>query len=360
MSDRTVFVLGAGFTRAFVPNAPLLVDDFDIASLRSRFNSFPHARAVLDRALAETGDGRVDLERLMTRLSGMPYDDDDARRELGLLDSTLRKSVVRRLEDAKAAGVDRDSLGAFARFVLAEKSSVVTFNYDDVLDQALWEVYRVTSIHDVRPYWHPDGGYGFFCRPSSACIADSLVVMDRPRSLMLKLHGSINWRPRLGETTPRGPAGLVHHEKWFPPPPGIDHVADRIEAHMEPEPFIVPPVLVKSELTTHPVLRVVWELAHHALVSAKTIVFIGYSLPQTDLAARALFAETLTRSPRPDVSVVNLAGDRAAEQRVKDAYRALVPDLLDAQFDLGGARNWIERQVGRAPAVAELGDASSN
>ncbi len=67
MSDGLVFVLGAGFTRAFVPQAPLLVDDYKIPCLSKRFASFSHAKAILDDALAEYSDDRVNLERIMTR-----------------------------------------------------------------------------------------------------------------------------------------------------------------------------------------------------------------------------------------------------------------------------------------------------
>src|SRR5258706_10424469 len=140
MGDKLVFVLGAGFTRTFVPDAPLLVDDYKIPDLRERFVSFSHARGILDDALAARSDGRVDLERLMTRLSGMPYDGADARREFTLLESELRKLLVKRLSYAKARYVDNENLQAFARFVLKKRASIVTFNYDDVLDQALWEV----------------------------------------------------------------------------------------------------------------------------------------------------------------------------------------------------------------------------
>lgn len=212
MSDGMVFVLGAGFTRALVPKAPLLVDDYDIPRLRERFTSFSYATAILDHALAEGSNGHIDLERLLTRLSGMPYDAADAHRELALLETALRKSLVQRLKEAKASEVDRENLVAFARMVLAKGASIVTFNYDDVLDQALWEVNRVTTGYPPsKPYWHPDGGYGFFCRPSIASVADSSVYMDLPGTLLLKLHGSINWHWRLGEGTARGPTGLLHH-----------------------------------------------------------------------------------------------------------------------------------------------------
>ena len=63
-----VFVLGAGFTRAFVPQSPLLVDDYGVRDLRKRFDSFSHAVEILDDALLDSSNDKVDLERLMTRV----------------------------------------------------------------------------------------------------------------------------------------------------------------------------------------------------------------------------------------------------------------------------------------------------
>lgn len=355
MSDRYVFVLGAGFTRAFVRRAPLLFDDYGIPHLRERFASFPNARVLLDDALAAGSDGRIDLERLMTRLGGMPYDSNDAKHEMNVLESELRKALVKRLRDAEADDVDMKNLGAFARFVLKKEASIVTFNYDDVFDRALWEVHRVTSnpVHPLA-YWHPDGGYGFFCRPSIVCVANTSDFMDRPRSFMLKLHGSINWRPRLGEEAPLGPAAVVHHESWYPSADRtFPYRSDEIESHLEPDPFIVPPVLVKSELSLHPVLRIVWELAYEMLTKATNVVFIGYSLPETDLGSRILFRETVANRSGVEVRIVNLADDSKEKDRVKAIYRSLFKNLSDTQFDFSGAKVCIENDYSEPPVASD-------
>lgn len=348
MLNDIVFVLGAGFTRAFVPKAPLIIDDYGISSLRQRFSTLSYALAALNAAVAERSDDRIDLEHLMSRLSGMPYDTGDARRELELLDWELRKTLVRKLKDAEAAGVDWAKIMMFARLVVTKGASIVTFNYDDVLDQALWKVREnppnIVETQRTEKDWHPDGGYGFYCRTSSFCVIDNPAYMDRPRTLLLKLHGSLNWRSRLGEGFPRGPAGILHHENWVPPHWHAEQLADSIELHLEPDPFIVPPVLVKSELTLHPVLRVVWELAHERLRTATTVVFIGYSLPVTDLASRILFTETLLRDQAPEVIVANLAEEQAAKEKIKKTYRSLFKELPDASFHVSGAWDWIQRQ----------------
>ncbi len=59
MEGRTVFVLGAGFTRAFVPTAPLLIDDWGLSSLLEQFKGFEFAKSTLTEALAAGADGKI-------------------------------------------------------------------------------------------------------------------------------------------------------------------------------------------------------------------------------------------------------------------------------------------------------------
>ena len=73
-----MFVTGAGFTRAFVPDAPLLVDDFDNDGLVERVRGLPKASRLLESERNQHRQGFIDIERLMTRLDElMPYDYND-------------------------------------------------------------------------------------------------------------------------------------------------------------------------------------------------------------------------------------------------------------------------------------------
>jgi hypothetical protein len=47
-SPRIVFVLGAGFTKAFCPDAPLLVDDYGVEQLIVEFQGRPVALKLLE------------------------------------------------------------------------------------------------------------------------------------------------------------------------------------------------------------------------------------------------------------------------------------------------------------------------
>src|SRR5207247_11152049 len=81
-----VFVLGAGFTRAFVPRAPLLVDDYNGQLLKERFSGFMRTSQILENEIRRHERGWIDLERLMTRLDGrMPFDATEVEPQLALL-----------------------------------------------------------------------------------------------------------------------------------------------------------------------------------------------------------------------------------------------------------------------------------
>ena len=160
--------------------------------------------------------------------------------------------------------------------------------------------------------------------------------------LLLKLHGSVNWWPRIGYAKPFALDAIVHHHGWE----GISRrlynrgVVDR---HLGPEPVIVPPVLSKSDLVAQPVLRLVWSLAYEHLSAADSVTFIGYSLPPTDTAARVLFEEALGDLPPTAVAVVGLETNREQIETLKTRYRDMLGPIPDDSFFFGGAQAWVRR-----------------
>ena len=327
-SRKHVLVTGAGFTRAVVPCAPLLVDDFNNDSLEDTVRGLPNASRLLNRERSKHPEGHIDIERLMTRLDAlMPYDyaDDagNAANEYAFLLSELRRAFLGRLREARQGDIEQDELDRFAKFCADNDCCCITFNYDDFLDEALART----------EHWNPYRGYGFFCRSSRDGIFSlSLGAMDS-RLLLLKLHGSINWRPKLGYANPVALDSITHHHDWSG--------RDLDSHHLEPEPVIVPPVLSKSSLVEQPVLRLVWSRAFAELATADQVTFIGYSFPTTDIAVRTLFSEAMEDLPRENITIVNLARDEAGEDITRKAYRAALGPIPDDQFYFGGAVEWI-------------------
>ena len=331
-SRNRVVVTGAGFSRALIPGSPLLVDDFGNDALEEKVRRLPYASRLLDWERSLHPRGYIDIERLMTRVDAlMPYDygeaAENAANEYAFLLSEMKRGFLGRLHDARRGEIHRAELKRFAEYCAANRCCCITFNYDDFLDEAL----------DRTRSWSPDWGYGFGCS-SSRNIGTDYDAPDNVASavLLLKLHGSINWRARLGYASPLAIDRITHHHAWS----GDDHypyVADQLD----PEPVMVPPVLSKSSLVEQPVLRLVWSQAFASLETAHEVTFIGYSFPTTDVAARTLFSEALKDLPRQDITVVNLSREDSEAEITRSRYRSVFGDMPDQQFQFDGALEWI-------------------
>ncbi len=332
-SADAVFVLGAGFTRAFVPESPLMVDDFGNDDMAEKIIGLPHASRLLEQERKRNHNDLIDIERLMTRLDSlMPYDfGRGAVDEFRLLLSELRKGFRRRIESAlKSESFHEEELKEFVRNCNKKKVHFITFNYDDVLDKALFE--------DEGVKWDPSNGYGFLCLPSKNVHGPHYADEgEPPTTLLLKLHGSVNWMPKAGSVEPYVMDAITHHAKW-----GVGHTDDDslIRSHLEPEPLMIPPVLSKSGLVEQPVLRLVWRHAFELLAKARHVAFLGYSFPTTDVAAQTIFQEALDDFPMDNILVVNLAESASDKEAVRKRYRAILGNIPDDCFDFRGVLEW--------------------
>jgi hypothetical protein len=343
---KQVLVLGSGFTRAFYEDAPLMVADYDADRLGLAFKDFAHAFQILEAERARHPKRWINIETLMTRLDGgMSYDrPHGAHEQLQHLLVELRRSFVLAIEKAKKGANHSADLGHLAAYCLSNSVNCITFNYDDLFDAALAAVpHRTKERGSFR--WTPDGGYGFACKPAEEGIIDVGYTMDETPMLLLKLHGSLNWRPRIGSKRPYNFDAVVHFEDWRHVPQIADANIAAVARHLQPDPFIVPPVLQKSNLAEEPILQLIWAEAYRALSQAERVIFAGYSLPLTDVAGRSLFVESLAHLAQEDIAVVNHARNAEEQDATKLAYRALFPKLQDNQFRFDGALRWSQEFI---------------
>ncbi len=338
VGKRRVYVTGAGFTRAFIPTAPLLVGNFENDHLVDAVRNMPAASRVLENERHHHSQGHINIERLMTRLYElMPYDQEQGSEgQFAFLLDELQNGFRRTIEGAlEGYSFSRDSdLVSFVQHCCETSATCITFNYDELLDEAL---------HATRK-WNPYWGYGFFCRSSDSTVSNLIKGVVPCEQLLLKLHGSLNWWPRLGYTRPYALDAIVHHQTW-------EGYASRmfspsvVAAHLDHEPFIVPPILTKSDLVAQPVLRLVWTLAFEKLATADAVTFIGYSFPATDAAARVLFSEALADLPIENITVVGLESQEEGVDALRARYREVLGPISDEQFYLQGALPWIQSLV---------------
>jgi len=354
--EKTVLVLGAGFTKAFLPAAPLLLDNYGMeGTLTRKYRELEYANDILQDELARTrpfGAGNVDLERLMTRLDGgMPYDEShSAVNQLRSLLDDVKLSFLSKLNSAKSGTFHQAELDALARKCINNKITIITFNYDDILDKAIHE-----AAVGLNTRWSPNRGYGFFCRSSYELEGKTFghEHYAEPHTTILKIHGSVNWRTLIGTNTPIKSNDIFHHSKWFSSgAAATDAPFDALETQFQAQPFIVPPVLTKASLTQQPVLQLLWSRAYDALSEADRVIFVGYSLPVTDIASSTLFKESMFMMPHhPQVEVVGFAANADDQETLKAAYRRVFPSLDDSQFRFDGGLAWAATFAPPPPPV---------
>lgn len=256
-----VLVLGAGFTRGFLPTAPLMIDDYGANDLIHKFERLEHARRLLE--IYRLGNGHINIENLLTRLNeGMPYESEIENHETKLLASAIKHAFARRLAQARQETPYLEELSAFAKCCVNRQITCVTFNYDDVLDRALWEVHKIYGEQKQPKYWHPECGYGFAISPLQIKGFRSRYRMNEIAMFLYKLHGSVNWRVEIGERSPYRIGALKHVEEWYPEPTipvTKTYTEADIELELETDPFIIPPVLMKTSLALEPTLKLVWD-----------------------------------------------------------------------------------------------------
>lgn len=206
--------------------------------------------------------------------------------------------------------------------------SVVTMNYDSVLEEAFDHLYpEISSIDYCLPlinYDWEEAGFNWWVNPREPFrdAAKRCVPIK-----ILKLHGSLNWKYcaccRGVLLTPWDTAidldrGGFTYPEWQSD--GSGPQADYVCPH-DGVPFetcIVPPSHVKR--LTHPALSPVISETVQELRAARRIVFVGCSFPEADVHVRGL----LSRAVRTrDVFVVDPGLTPQAQAR----FRSVSPDV---------------------------------
>lgn len=190
-----VFIVGAGFTKAIFPNAPLNRDLLGALAMKSPASASPVLR---DRYKTE------DIEIALTRL------DIDVASSQGEDPRKLRQCIESELADYFSSFCASEDLMAqsqwLTRLIDSAFSSgdvAISLNYDCVLEGAL----------DCRGKWSPNGGYG-------SSLDNPLVCGDRPSKspvTVLKIHGSANFAIAPYADNPTASAvNFVFDECFFP------------------------------------------------------------------------------------------------------------------------------------------------
>lgn len=179
---------------------------------------------------------------------------------------------------------------------------IITFNYDTLIERPLLErglsrkkIYFDRIAHQSTEGMRRNGDETF------------------RHPLILKLHGSSNWRCDTGDFEKIITAAQVPKQRiviWCDetqcPQPGA-----------QVSPLIIPPIPNKP-ITASPIFSHLWRTAFEYLHEARELVIVGYSCPATDTLARTLFSHF---DPTKLQKVTVVDPDGAALSK----FRALLP-----------------------------------
>jgi hypothetical protein len=333
-----LFVFGAGATRgcSFVdatkdPCLPPL--DIDFFTQLQKVQNPKHKnriKAVMEDVVDLFGQNfSVSMETVFTTLENTirmleTTGDNREFKRTGLKDKLkrLEQAIAVVFEDSLA---DKDEEGhssqkarqceyhrCFVKDLLNKRDDIISFNYDCVLDYAL------KQHGDSK--WNPRYGYSFKLGSRGKLLTgDDQWMPLRPAKEsdtvhLYKLHGSLHFQ--------------------------ISEDSRTSKVHLKQRPYtgqfgsmrftIIPPEWHKAY--DKGTFALLWKNAAGAIQKARNIVFIGYSLPPTDLHASALFQTSVRKSSLESLVVVN--PDRDARRRIRTVLqRGLNSSTVVLSFD---------------------------
>ena len=203
--------------------------------------------------------------------------------------------------------------------------SIITLNYDTLLEQAFDPLYGKTGYIDycihLMNYEKHDTlkEFRFWINPREPVPAEA---HETPAPFkIIKLHGSLNWKycnccnQALLTTWDRGidlnSGSFVGYTQ--PERKAYDYMCPLDQTEFQT--LILPPSYVK--ILNNPVISQLFSEASREIRATRRIVFIGYSLSDGDVHIKALFKKHL----RPDVELVAI--NPKASESVKHRYSAL-------------------------------------
>lgn len=200
----------------------------------------------------------------------------------------------------------------FVENILREKDDIISFNYDCVLDFALKNY--------GSGKWNAKYGYGFnlgsrgsrlkgydFWQPGVTCNENNTVHL-------YKLHGSLHFKVNGTNNNEK----VILKERPYTKQNGNLHFT------------IIPPEWHKAYDLG--VFAKLWKDAAEAINHSKHIIFIGYSLPETDLHSTALFRTSIRKGKLNSLVVVN--PDQETRKRTRSILqRGLINKTRVISFD---------------------------
>lgn len=216
--SENIFLLGAGFTKAAIPQSPL---NKDLLEAISKEGSKTLAKY---KSKYETKD----IEKLLTQLDLETTKNDEIKHDRSAINSEI-SSYFSKYRFSEINADIPSWLETFALTVLKRNDSIICLNYDCLLEGAL----------DYFGVWSPNGGYARIDNP----LADS--IPQNPKNIRIyKIHGSENFVESsvVGKNPEQTSIGFHINSTIYPKSGAHSHFGGGAK---DPRPYIIAPSFVK-------------------------------------------------------------------------------------------------------------------
>lgn len=188
--------------------------------------------------------------------------------------------------------------------IVKAKDTVLTFNYDTLIEESLGK----------PSLWNPRDGYAV----NAAGVRGNWYKNWRdehepdPKSgfKILKMHGSLNWE--------KAPRGIKLKQRPYV-------VRGRGKIPVSEKVLFLPPSY-KKDVDRNP-YKAIWQEARKGLENADSLIILGYSLPQNDFLAQALFAEAV-RKRKSLGRYIKMVAIANPDKKVRDNFLALLQPAM--------------------------------
>lgn len=303
----TVYLLGAGFSKALSNEMPLMSD---------------LAKPELPDSLVGLKD--LDVEAAFSLLyEPQPWRREEKQLEAASLASSFRSALASQIGKAQNLVVgsssyeaNRDGWGKrFVELCESRSSTVLTMNYD-----LLFERIYHSHLPNFAPLvtdasqtfsW---GLYGLSFPLPRETVPGGVRDRSAARAKLLKLHGSLNWLQDR-----RNPDQLIFSDLYL----GDEKQTEEtrlflMEEFPGLESFLVPPLLSKPIHRFGTRYLDLWIRAADSLKNTRELVALGYSFPPSDIAIRGLIAENLPKGS--SIRIVRLEAPKAAQRQMEKLF----------------------------------------
>lgn len=287
-----IFILGAGFSKAIVPESPLLKELFI-----NLLPSLPELKKLADEYKTDN------IEKIITEID----------REIILKGNESLRAIKEKIRDKTndlflklASGIKKYDNDTAIRFcnLLKEKDIIITLNYDTFLEQYLSEKYEK---------WSPFGGYTPIVKTMFEPSNPNGLNEKRKNIFILKPHGSINFNEAL--------VGGTENERWI----GLEIANNIFPSYYCHYGYGGENITKALQLPSYfhqsypKQLNALWHIAYECIKISKHIVIIGYSIPDEDGKAYELisFIEYDPKLENRKITIINGGDSEATKKKIE-------------------------------------------